>query len=95
MIIGLWKLNGQFYGWFDENCNLYSHQGNKIGTFFGNAFHNHNGVYIGDLIHDNYIGYNPDHADWIGPICNIDDHIPLEPLLNTEAIEVIGYTSPD
>ena len=92
---GIWKLNGQFYGWLADNGSLFSRNGGRIGTLGGNnAFYNHNGNYMGELLNGNRIGVNPDHNDWMGPICYPDGEIYNEPLDNILTTEVIGYHSP-
>ncbi|WP_417364468.1 hypothetical protein [Galbibacter sp.] len=93
---GIWKLNGQFYGWLTDNGSLFSRNGDRIGTLAiaNNAFYNHGGAYMGELLNGNRIGINPDHSDWMGPMSNPDGQIYNEPLENLMATEVIGYHSP-
>ena len=91
---GIWKLNGDFFGWITNNGSLFSHNGGRIGTLVNNVFYNHNGVYIGELLNGNRIGYNPDHNDWIGAICDTEGQIIAEPMENILATDALGYNSP-
>ena len=92
---GLWKISGEFYGWISENGSFYNSNGRRSGTMNNNILYNHRGNYIGELINENFIGYNQDRNFLQGPECYLDEEIYLEPLPDREQIDVNGFRNPN
>jgi hypothetical protein len=91
----VWKISGDFYGWISNDGSFYNAEGKRKGTVNDNMLYNNEGKYSGELINENFIGYNIDRNFLEGPECYSEEEVYLEPQLSREPIDIIGYTNPE
>jgi len=90
----VWKISGDFYGWISDNGSFYNSNGKRQGTFQNDILYNHKGKYYGELVNEDFIGYNEDRDVLEGPECYLGGEIYMEPLLAKEPFDAIGYVNP-
>lgn len=89
-----WKISGEFFGWSSDSGEFFNSEGLRKGTIYEGVLYDHNGLYVGELIQEQYIGKQECHNDWIGTICLLEGKVFLEPMIDRIGIEVVGFDNP-
>jgi hypothetical protein len=94
-MIPLWDISGEFFGWSSEVGEFYNSKGKRRGTISNNVLYDQNGLYVGEIIQEQYVGRHEDHLDWLGPICINEGEVLLEPMHELMGLETYSFHIPD